>query len=57
MIGGVVVAAVLVVAGLIFLGNQTRSGGQTTPDFDLSRFPTKGSAEAPVTFIDFSNYG
>ena len=56
MIGIVAVAAILVVAGLILLGNQAKSstGGKT---LDVSRYPTLGKANAPVTIIEFSDYG
>jgi hypothetical protein len=53
----VVVAAIILVGGLILLGNQSRSGTVERTQFDFSQFPTKGNNEAPVTFIDFSNYG
>ena len=53
-IGGAVVAALILVGGLILWGNQSRGG---RPQLDFSQFPTKGNNEATVTFIDFSNYG
>jgi hypothetical protein len=53
MIGAVAVVAVLIVGGLIWLGNQSTSVGP----IDLSNFPTKGSAAAAVTLVDFSDYG
>ena len=56
-IGGVVVAAIILVGGLILLGNQSRGGPAGSAQFDFSQFPTKGNNEATVTFIDFSNYG
>ena len=56
-IGGVVVAAIILVGGLILLGNQSRGGTAENAQFDFSQFPMKGSKDAPVTFIDFSNYG
>jgi hypothetical protein len=53
-IGLVVVAALLIVGGLIVLGNQARGvSGQV----DLDRFPTLGAADAPVTFVEYSDYG
>lgn len=53
MIAVVVVAAVLIVGGLIFLGNQSRAGQPV----DVSQFPTLGDANAPVTITEFSDYG
>jgi protein-disulfide isomerase len=50
LIGIVVVASILVVVGLILLGNQTTS-------VDLSQFPTRGDANAPVTMVEYSDYG
>jgi hypothetical protein len=41
------------VGGLIVLGNS----GRATEPVDLSQFPTKGDANAPVTMVDFSDYG
>jgi hypothetical protein len=59
MIGGVVAAAVILVVGLILLGNRSSSeqAAGNVPGFDFSNFPHKGSDQAPVTFVDFSNYG
>ncbi len=54
MIGLVAVAAIALVAGLILLGNQSRSGAGP---IDFSQFPTKGDEAAPVTIIEFSDYG
>lgn len=54
-IGIVVVAAVLIVGGLIVLGNQFRGGGGGP--VDISQFPTLGEATAPVTLIEYSDYG
>ncbi len=56
MIGLVVVASVLIVAGLIILGEQSRAGDQVGP-VDVSRFPAKGEINAPVTIIEYSDYG
>ncbi|HXV43476.1 MAG TPA: hypothetical protein VEC96_10480 [Anaerolineae bacterium] len=53
IIGLVAAVAILIVGGLIVLGNQDR----TTASIDLSQFPTKGNATASVTMIDFSDYG
>lgn len=55
MIGAVVVAAMLVVGGLILLGNQATSGGSGS--VDDSQFPTLGEANAPVTLLEYSDYG
>lgn len=54
MIGIVAVAAVLMVTGLIWLGNSNQPG---VVSVDLSQFPTKGSADAPVTIVEYSDYG
>lgn len=54
MIGAVIAAAVLVVVGLVVLGNQTSSAGEP---LDLTGFPTLGQANAPVTMVEFSDYG
>lgn len=53
MIGVVVVAAILVVAGLVILGNQSQVGETV----DTSQFPTMGDPDAPVTITEFSDYG
>ena len=53
-IGLVVVAALLIVGGLVVLGNQGRGLGGPV---DLDRFPTLGAADAPVTFVEYSDYG
>lgn len=59
MIVLVVVAAVLVVGGLILLGSQSQSSssGGGAGSVDVSQFPAKGDANAPVTLIEFSDYG
>jgi hypothetical protein len=54
MIAGVVVAALLIVGGLILLGNQARSIGAPV---DASQFPTLGVPDAPVTLTEYSDYG
>ncbi len=53
LIGVVAVAAVLIVGGLILLGNQSKSVGP----INLSPFASMGSSEAAVTLVDFSDYG
>lgn len=50
MIGLVAAAAFLIVGGLILLSNQAG-------DVDVSQFPAKGNANAPVTIIEYSDYG
>jgi len=53
LIGVVVIAAVLMVSGLIVLGNQNQVGQPV----DISEFPTLGAPDAPVTIIEYSDYG
>ena len=55
MIGVVTVAAILMVVGLILLGNQSSSG--SGEPVDVSQFPTLGDANAPVTMVEYSDYG
>lgn len=50
-IGLVVLAAIVIVGGLIFFSNMGKQGAE------LDRYPTKGSAAAPVTMIEYSDYG
>lgn len=54
MIGLVAAAAILIVGGLIWLGNANQPG---TVSVDLSQFPTKGSSDAKVTLVEYSDYG
>ena len=54
MIGIVAAAALLIVGGLIVLGNI---GNQVTGEVDLNAFPVAGSTSAPVTMIEYSDYG
>ena len=54
LIGIVSIASILLVAGLIILGNQTQNTGEPA---DVSQFPSMGNADAPVTIIEFSDYG
>jgi protein-disulfide isomerase len=55
MIVGVAVAATLLVVGLIVLGNQTAQS--SSEPIDVSQFPTLGAPDAPVTLVEFSDYG
>jgi protein-disulfide isomerase len=55
MIVGVAVAATLLVVGLIVLGNQ--SAQSSSEPVDLSQFPTLGDPDAPVTLLEYSDYG
>ena len=50
----IIAAALLVVGGLILLGNQ---GTTTVEPVDISQFPAKGDPEAPVTIVEYSDYG
>ena len=55
MMGGVAVIAVVLVIGLIWLGNRQKnnlSGG-----VDVGQFPAEGLAEAPVTVEEYSDFG
>ncbi len=54
LIGLVVVAAFLIVYGLILLSNQSQGAGAPV---DVSQFATLGDVNAPVTIIEYSNYG
>ncbi len=54
MIGIVAAAAIFIVGGLIALGY---TGNQPTGKVDLSMFPSKGEANAPVTMVEYSDYG
>lgn len=55
IIGLVVVGALLITAGLVFLGTQ--SPGATTAAIDLTSFPTMGDPNAPVTIVEYSDLG
>ena len=55
MIVGMAVAATLLVVGLIVLGNQSARGN--SEPVDISLFPTLGEADAPVTLLEYSDYG
>jgi hypothetical protein len=54
MIGVVIGVAILLVGGLIVLGNR---GHQPTRTVDPNQFPAMGPANAAVTMIDYSDYG
>lgn len=53
MIAGVAVAAILVVVGLVLLSNRSTSAEPV----DVSLYPTLGDPDAPVTMIEYSDYG
>jgi len=53
MIGVVAVAAILVVVGLVLLSNPSRA----VEPVEVGQFPTLGDANAPVTMIEYSDYG
>jgi protein-disulfide isomerase len=58
MIAAVVVGALLLVGGLILLGNQGRNTETgSLGSLDLSRYPALGDPNAPVTIVEFSDYG
>jgi protein-disulfide isomerase len=54
MVGLVIAAALLIVGGLILLGNQASA---ISGSVDTSQFPTLGNSNAPVTLTEFSDYG
>lgn len=54
VIAGVAIGALLIVVGLIYLGNQ---GQRVTGQVNISDFPALGKPDAPVTMIEFSDYG
>jgi protein-disulfide isomerase len=53
LVGIVVGIAILVVGGLIVLGNL---GTQATAAIDLSQFPSAGNSKASVTIVEYSDY-
>lgn len=55
LIGVVVVASLLLVGGLVWLGNLQTSNASATVDFE--EFPAQGDAAAPVTIVEYSDYG
>ncbi|GAB4434423.1 MAG: hypothetical protein Kow0031_16160 [Anaerolineae bacterium] len=54
LIVGISLAAVLLVVGLIILGNQSTRAEVTVT---LDDFPFEGDANAPVTIVEYSDYG
>ncbi len=54
LIGLVVVAVLLIVGGLILLSNQNQGSGGPV---DVSQFATLGDVNAPVTIVEYSDYG
>lgn len=55
LIGLVVIASLLIVGGLIWLGNVQSSNTNVTVELD--QFPAKGDENAPVTIVEYSDYG
>lgn len=55
VIGGVVVASLLLVGVLVWLGNLQTSNASATVDFE--EFPALGDEDAPVTIVEYSDYG
>lgn len=53
LIIGIVVAAVLIVGGLVLMGNFNQNSGPV----DLTGFPTLGEANAKVTMVEYSDFG
>ncbi len=53
---GVVVAALLVVGGLILLGTNQNNNTAAQPA-NLADFPSKGDDNAPVTMVEYSDFG
>lgn len=54
LIVGISLAAVLLVVGLIVLGNQSTRADVTV---NLSDYPAEGDANAPVTIVEYSDFG
>jgi hypothetical protein len=53
MIGLVSLVAIVVVGGLSWAGESLNSGGS----LDIDQFPAKGDPAAPVTLVEYSDYG
>lgn len=53
LIGGVIIA-VIIMAGLVYTYSQE---GATAIQLDEADYPVLGEANAPVTMVDFSDYG
>lgn len=54
LIVGISLAAVLLVVGLIVLGNQSTRADIAV---NLDDYPAEGDASAPVTIVEYSDYG
>lgn len=54
MVIGMAVAALLIVVGLVLLGNWSQ--GSADP-VDISTLATLGDSNAPVTMIEYSDFG
>jgi protein-disulfide isomerase len=59
MIGIVVIGALLIVVGLIMLGGQPNreQPEEVSGPAEVSQFPTLGEETAPVTIVEYSDYG
>jgi protein-disulfide isomerase len=57
LIGIGVVLAIVIVAVLIFVTNGPGATTGATAKVDDSEFPVQGDPNAPVTMVDFSDYG
>ncbi len=56
LIGIVAGVALILVGGLIWLGNLGNQTATVAP-IETANYPFMGAANAPVTMIDFSDYG
>jgi len=57
LIGIGVVLAIVILGGLIFMSNSSGSATGTSAKVDDGEFPVQGDPNAPVTMVDFSDYG
>jgi len=57
LIGIGVVLAIVILGGLIFMSNQSNSATSANARLEQNEFPTAGDPNAPVTMVDFSDYG